>query len=232
MHAAKPDAQTQACLTLEGTEACPGCGLEHLRVQPPAGCVARCSRCETVLARGHTLDVNGLLALTVASTALLLIAQFGNLLIVRLQGPVVSTSFPAAIVDAWLAGAEIVAVLSAVTALLAPAAYLGLRLYLHIPLLWQRAAPAYRQCLQALEFVSRWNTVEVLSVAAMLSLVRLHQLAEATPGPALYALGALALLLAWIESASLDSLRAALQSRDADATSASSGALHAKSVSS
>ena len=48
--------------------------------------------------------------------------------------------------------------------------------------------------------------VEVLTVAAVVSIVRLADLAEAQPGPALYALGVLALLLAAIESAGLKHL--------------------------
>jgi uncharacterized paraquat-inducible protein A len=51
--------------------------------------------------------------------------------------------------------------------------------------------------------VSRWNTVEVLTVAALLALVRIAALAQASAGPGLLALAALAVLLAALETAGL-----------------------------
>jgi paraquat-inducible protein A len=58
-------------------------------------------------------------------------------------------------------------------------------------------------CVRALNQVSRWSMVEVLTVGGLLSLVRLAALAEAVPGPAMFALGLLTLLFAAIESAGL-----------------------------
>ena len=48
--------------------------------------------------------------------------------------------------------------------------------------------------------------VEVFTVGVLLSLVRLSGLADTAPGPGLFALGALTLLFATIESAGLKHL--------------------------
>jgi len=111
-----------------------------------------------------------------------------------------------AIAATWREGERIVAVLSALTAIVAPALFIALRLYLLVPLAAGRVPPGFRTCMRWLHHVSRWNMVEVLTVAAVVSIVRLADLAEAQPGPALYALGVLARLLAAIESAGLKHL--------------------------
>ena len=49
--------------------------------------------------------------------------------------------------------------------------------------------------------MSRWNMVEVLTVAALVSVVRIGHLAQADAGPGVLAFAALALILAALESA-------------------------------
>ena len=71
---------------------------------------------------------------------------------------------------------------------------------------WFRSRPAtsrrgFAWCVRALHQAARWNMVEVFTVGVLLSLVRLAGLADASPGPGLFALGALTVLFAAIESA-------------------------------
>ena len=122
---------------------------------------------------------------------------------IRLAGSVVQTSFPMAVLTSWQQGEHLVALLAVLTAMLAPALFIGLRLYLLLPLLRGHLPAGYAACLRGLYLASRWNTVEVLTVGALLALVRIADLAQATPGPALAAYAVLALLLAAIESAGL-----------------------------
>lgn len=182
---------------------CERCGQAHRWVPLVPRSVARCSRCDAVIARGHRLRVPELLALTLAAAIVLVIAQCGNIMTIRLAGNEIETTYPMALSAAWDAGDHAVAALSALTALLAPAVFIGLRLYLLLPLALGRVPPGLAPCLRLLYQASRWNTVEVLTVAALLSLVRIAALAQASPGPGLVAFGVLALLLAAIESAGL-----------------------------
>ncbi len=96
-----------------------------------------------------------------------------------------------------------VAVATAVTALIAPALYILLRLYVLVPLAAGRIPIGFGPVVRALHQVSRWNMLEVLTVGGLLSLVRLAALAEAVPGPAMFALGVLTVLFAAIEAAGL-----------------------------
>jgi paraquat-inducible protein A len=60
--------------------------------------------------------------------------------------------------------------------------------------------------MRALHEAARWSMVEVLTVAAAVSIVRIAALAHAEPGPGMLAFAALALLLAALESGGLKHL--------------------------
>jgi len=90
---------------------------------------------------------------------------------------------------------------AAITALVAPALFIALRLYILVPLAAGRVPHGFAICVRALHHASRWNMVEVFTIGVLLSLVRLSGLADAAPGPGLFALGAVTLLFAAIESA-------------------------------
>ncbi len=185
---------------------CERCGKLHRWPSLSSRAVARCTQCEAVLGRGHLVSVQTLLALTLAALFVLLAAHLTDVASIRLRGPAQVATFPMAIAATWREGERLVAVLSAFTAIVAPALFIALRLYVLLPLAAGRMPPGFRACMRWLHRVSRWNMVEVLTVAAVVSIVRLADLAQAEPGPALYALGLLALLLAAIESAGVKHL--------------------------
>ena len=167
------------------------------------GATARCTRCEAVLGRGHRLGIETVLALTVTALVVFLIASCADVIAIRLGGNTVSATLPGAVAGAWRDGQELVAITAAFTALVAPALFIVLRLYVLVPLALGKVPAGFGFCVRILRQVSRWSMVEVLTVGGLLSLVRLAGLADATPGPAMFALGVLTLLFAAIESAGL-----------------------------
>jgi paraquat-inducible protein A len=182
---------------------CDHCGLAHRWTALAPGAQARCTRCDGLLGHGHRMDVQALLALTVAAALVFLIAHGSHVITIRLAGAELRTTVPMAILAAWHSGEHLVALLAGVTAVLAPALFIGIRLYLLLPLALGRVPAGLAPCLRLLFQVSRWNTVEVLTVAALLALVRIAALAQASAGPGLLALAALAVLLAALETAGL-----------------------------
>ena len=156
-----------------------------------------------MLARGHRLGASAQLALTLAALVILLIANLADLITINLRGAQVSTTLPAAIVATWRDDAPLIAVLVTLTAIVAPALFIGLRLALLLPLALGRQPRGLGPVMRLLHFSARWNTVAVLSVGALLSLVRIAALARASAGPGLVALAVLGILLASIESAGL-----------------------------
>lgn len=204
---ARPPAQ-DAGAAVSGSDAtdllvCPFCEQAHRWVDLQPGRIARCSRCDGVLARGHRLHAEALLALTVTALIAFVVANGTELITIRLRGAEVATSLPGAIVLTWRDGAPLIAVLAAFSAIVAPAAFIALRLALLVPLVRGRHPRHLGLLLRIAHLSARWNTVPVLAVGALLSLVRIAELASAIAGPGLIALGALVLLLAAIESAGL-----------------------------
>jgi paraquat-inducible protein A len=185
---------------------CEQCGLPHRWQLPTDAAIARCTRCDAILGRAHRLSIDSVLALTVAAAAAYLVAVSAPLMSLSLRGGAETATLPQAIKVAWENGEEIVAVLAAITALLAPAAFIALRLYVLFPLSVARKPPGFAWCVRALHQAGRWSMVEVFTVGVLLSLVRLAGLADASPGPGLFALGALTVLFASIEAAGLKHL--------------------------
>ncbi len=183
---------------------CERCGQPHRWRPLSPRAMAHCVRCHAVVGRGHRVGVQTMLALTLAALITFLIAHGTELITIRLAGSELSTTFPHAVATVWRQGQPGVAALGAATAMVAPALFIGLRLYILVPLALGHVPVGMATCLRLLFHASRWNTVEVLTVGALLSLVRIADLAQAaTPGPGLAALGVLALLLAALESAGL-----------------------------
>ena len=185
---------------------CERCGKAHRWTPLEPGATAMCTRCAAVLGRGHRLGIETVLALTVTALVVFLIASFTDVIAIRLGSTTVATTLPGAVAAAWRDGERLVAITAAVTALLAPALFILLRLYVLMPLAAGRVPAGFGFCVRSLHQVARWNMVEVLTVGGLLSLVRLAGLADATPGPAMFALGTLTVLFAAIESAGLKHL--------------------------
>jgi paraquat-inducible protein A len=185
---------------------CEQCGMAH-RWQPlAAGARAHCLRCEAVLGRGHSLSITNVLALTVAAGVAFAIGISSDVLELSLRGTAEAATLPQAIAATWNDGQELIAVAAAITALVSPALFIALRLYVLLPLALGRVPRGFAFCVRALHHAGHWNMVEVFTIGVLLSLVRLAGLADASPGPGLFALGAVTLLFAAIEAAGLKHL--------------------------
>lgn len=183
---------------------CEQCGLAHRWRALQGRAIARCTRCDAVLGRADRLSVEQVLALTAAAAVAWLVALSTDVLTLQLGGADARTTLLQSIERTWREGEEAVAVATFLTTVLAPALFIGLRLYVLAPLAFggHRVA-GFAGCVRVLRVAGEWNLVSVFTVGALLSLVRLTGLADAVPGPAMFALGALTLLFAAIESAGL-----------------------------
>ncbi len=181
--------------------ACEECDALYRRVALPPSQQARCPRCGHLVARGHRLDLHGLLALTLTALAVFAIANLQPLVTLNLRGVRNTTSLPAALWDTWASGQWGIALLAGAVVFVFPLAAIVLRLYALTPLWLKRLPPGWRAAMRGLRFASRWSMLEVLLLSALVAIVRIAAMASVVPGPGLYAFGALALLLASLESA-------------------------------
>ena len=183
---------------------CEQCGLAHRWKALHGHEVARCTRCEAVMGRAERLSIDQVLALTAAAAVVWVVAMTTDVLTLQLGGAEARSTLFDAVRRTWLEGEELVSIATFLTTVLAPALFIGLRLYVLAPLAFGgHRARGFAACVRLLRLAGDWNLVSVFTVGALLSLVRLTALADAVPGPALFALGALTLLFAAIESAGL-----------------------------
>jgi len=185
---------------------CEECGQPHRWRALEAGSLARCVRCEAIIGRGHRLPITGILALTITAGVAFVIGISTQVMSLSLRGSFEGSTLPQAIAATWNDGQEIVAVVAALTALVAPALFIALRLYVLVPLASGRKPHGFAFCVRLLHHVGHWNLVQVFTIGVLLSLVRLANMADAGPGPGLFALGAVTFLFAAIESAGLKHL--------------------------
>jgi paraquat-inducible protein A len=168
--------------------------------------IARCRRCGAVLGRGHRLDAEALLALTVAALVVLVIANLTPMMDLRLRGYHSAATFPECIRYTWEHGEHLVALVAAGTAIVAPALLVVLRLLVLVPMTLGRAPRHLAWCMRVLFHAERWSMVEVLLLAAVVSIVRIASMAQAFPGMGMLGYGSLAVLLAALESGGLNHL--------------------------
>jgi paraquat-inducible protein A len=185
---------------------CEQCGQAHRWSPLAPGARAVCVRCEAVIGRGHRYALPAVLALTLTAAVVFAVGLCTDVLSLELRGSSQASTLPEAILETWRQGQELIAAIAAITAIVAPALFIALRLYVLFPLAAGRVPRGFALCVRTLHHAGRWSMVEVFTIGVLLSLVRLAGLADAAPGPGLFALGAVTLLFAAIESAGLKHL--------------------------
>ncbi|UUX96302.1 PqiA/YebS family transporter subunit [Aquabacterium sp. J223] len=190
--------------------ACHDCGAVWRRPSLDASQQARCARCGALVGRGHRMSLQGVLALNIAALVVYAVAQWQPICTLALAGMVTDASFPQAVATTWAGGERLAALMALAAGSVFPLAVLLLRLAVLLPLVSGRAPAsflrAFPRLLRALAFSSRWSMVEVLMLAALVSVVRIADLARLTVQPGLIAFGALALLMAALDSAGVHRL--------------------------
>jgi paraquat-inducible protein A len=178
------------------TIACPDCDLLQ-RVPPvPPGGKARCPRCGETLVNERADPLDRPLALTIAASIALLIANTAPLMGLSAVGRESSTTIIGGAREMWLQGSEFTAIIVAFCAVIAPAAHM---LFMIVVLLAVRRPPAPRwigEMLRSAHFVEPWSMTEVMMLGILVALVKIAQLATVIPGIGMYAAGAFVLLVA------------------------------------
>jgi paraquat-inducible protein A len=180
--------------------ACPGCDLlQRLPALQPGG-KARCGRCGQVLAAHpkHPLDTP--LALSIAAAVLVVVANVFPLMSLSAAGRTATTTLAGGAIEMWSQGSEITAVVVAFCAVIAPFLYVAATLAVMIAV--QRPpAPAWTGDLMRLaDRLRPWSMNEVLLLGILVALTKIAQLAEVIPGPAMFAIAALVIVIPWIAS--------------------------------
>lgn len=187
--------------------ACPECdALQEAPRRLSRGRSLHCWRCGCLLARDSGRSASFTMALALTGVLLFLIGNAFPLVSLEAQGNGVTTTLFGAAIHFWGQDLQLVSVLVLVTTILAPAFDLGVMIYLLVGMLRQDAGhaeampPGSAVLLRFLQKVRPWGMLEVFMLGALVSIVKLGQLASVIPGPALFSIGALTLVLAAINA--------------------------------
>lgn len=174
---------------------CRDCDTVHRQVSLAKDEVARCVRCEALLARHHRLSIDQLLALTVAAAVLFLIANMTPVLGIELGGMRTEVNIwtaAASMKYGWSAGAALVL---AVTTFFAPMLQIALLLWLLSFARISRRIPGSKGVLVALHLLRPWSMTEVFLLGALVAIVKLASWVHVVPGVGIWALAGLTILL-------------------------------------
>ncbi|CAB3732006.1 paraquat-inducible protein A [Paraburkholderia rhynchosiae] len=197
---------------------------------------AHCLRCGAILYRGISRGLDGICALTLAALFTFVIAQGFPILELETGGITSRTSLFGALVALWNADMQIVAAMVFCSTVLFPLTELVALLYVLIAIRQGYVPPGFNRVLRAIQFVRPWGMIEVFMLGVLVTIVKMVSLARVVPEAALFAFGALTLMLVlvvmfdprvlWDIADELGAGRAARRRRVAFRTGASRGPWH------
>ncbi|MEI7533211.1 MAG: paraquat-inducible protein A [Verrucomicrobiae bacterium] len=187
-------------LTDTSVIACQDCDLLQRIPEVPTGASVRCPRCDKELWRHKPDSFNRTLAMTLAALVLYIIANAVPMLGLNAVGREAFTTVIGGAEQLWHDGQQLVALLVLFAAVISPALQIGFLLLILIGC--QRERPPFwvGLFLRNLNFTRTWSMIEVMLLGVMVALTKIADYAHVILGTALFALFALVILLAAIQS--------------------------------
>jgi len=179
---------------------CEECDAVHRRPVLKRAEIARCLRCGAEMERDTGRRQQRLLPLTVASLIMFVIANSFPIVQIELQGLTSQTTLVGAVTVLGQEGMSLVALLVLATTVLFPLVQLLVLLYLLLPSTHGVSRPGIKILLRVMQIVRPWGMVEVFLLGVLVAVVKLSNMATVIPGVALWAFGALTVLLTAVVS--------------------------------
>jgi paraquat-inducible protein A len=180
--------------------ACEECDAIHTRPALGHDEIALCRRCGGELERDMRAHSRHALPLAVAALFMYVVANVFPIMEIELHGISSQTTLIGSALSMNAKGMPLVASLVFTTTIALPLIQLLALIYLLI-CVSRRGKPAgFNFMVRMIQTFRPWIMVEILLLGAIVSFVKLTNMATVTPGPALWALGALTLLLASVFS--------------------------------
>jgi paraquat-inducible protein A len=181
--------------------ACPQCDLlQRLPEAAAPGASVRCPRCDKELWRGREDSLNRTLALSVAAMVLYVIANSVPMLGLSAVGHQAFTTVIGGARQLWHDDQQIVAVLVLFAAVISPALQISFLLLIVLGSRGERAPAWVGMLLRHLNLTRTWSMIEVMLLGVLVALTKIADYARVLPGIALFALFALVILLAAMQS--------------------------------
>lgn len=185
---------------------CKYCDSVYRRTPLTAREIARCARCGAELYHYRRIDVNSMLALTVASLFAFAIANVFPIAILEAQGRSSEANLWQAIIASFSSGAAPIGALAAMTVFFFPLLQLCLFAYVLLPLQLARVPCGFVWVMHALRQMQPWAMVEVFMLGVLVAVVKLGDVATVTPLAGAWGFAGLTLLLTLLNSYDLREL--------------------------
>lgn len=180
--------------------ACPDCDLLQRIPDAPPGASVRCPRCDRELWRHRPDSLNRTLALTVTALLLYIIANADPMLGLTAAGREAFTTVVGGAEHLWRNGQELVSGLVLFAAVIAPGLQIAFLLLISLGGLRERPPFWVGTFLRHLHFTRTWTMLEVMLLGVLVSLTKIAEYATIIMGGAFFALFALVIVLAIIQS--------------------------------
>jgi paraquat-inducible protein A len=180
--------------------ACLDCDLLQRIPEVPPGASVRCLRCDKELWRHKPDSHNRTVALTLAALVLYIVANTVPMLGLHAAGREAFTTVVGGAHQLWLDGQQVVSVLVLFAAVISPALQIGFLLLIVIGCQRERPPAWVGLFLRHLHFTRTWSMIEVMLLGVLVALTKIADYATVILGTALFALFALVVLLAAIQS--------------------------------
>jgi paraquat-inducible protein A len=180
--------------------ACRGCDL--LQQLPPlvAGESAGCTRCGCTLVKRTAYALDKCLALTLAATVLLIVANVTPLMDLSAVGRTSSTTLMGGAVEMWRHDQPIAAAIVGFCAILAPATFLVSMLTVLVAAKRTPVPSWTGEILRWSRYLHAWSLLEVMLLGLLVAVVKIAQVAHVNPDLGIFSVGALTFLFPAIMS--------------------------------
>lgn len=159
------------------------------------GETALCRRCGAVLARGHRLTIEQLLALTIAAAVLFAFANFFPVISISMQGLSNQVTLWQSVEALAQGRITLIALVAGLAIIFAPLLQITLLLWVLFHAHKGEIAPGFRTCMRALEHLRPWSMLEVCLLGILVAIVKLAGMLDVHPGLGLWAMGMLMVLI-------------------------------------
>lgn len=161
---------------------------------------ARCVRCQGVLASPPADNLEPLLALSVTTLVLFLVANLAPMLSLEVHGSLMSTSLSGAAIAMFDADQRVLAVIVLFCTVLGPGFIIGAQVYVLAALQLRRNLPGARYILATVSHVGPWEMMDVFLLGAIVTMIKLFSIATVVPGAGMIAFAILIPVFALTES--------------------------------
>ncbi len=168
--------------------ACEHCDYLHVEKDIPTGSVAYCVRCGSPLYSSALARFDKPLALAITAFLLFVIANSYPILTFAMEGRVETNTLGSGVLTFWREGFPFLAIMVAVTSMLAPLVLIVAHIYVLLPIFLNQAWPGMQKVWRILALIRPWSMLDVFLIGLLVSLTKLTDYAEVIAGPAFFAI--------------------------------------------